>query len=127
MDVSGDQKTTTQEEERDLLQEAIRNYDPNAPPSSSELERAKKNKASSEYYRANKDKILAAKKSRKTIVSKEKCIQEGIPDYFAEYLQFRSNGEIHLVCSTTQELKRILYWIKFKSEFGEDIFPTNNK
>lgn len=54
-------------------------------------------------------------------MARERCEKQDIPDYLAEYIQFRSNGNIHLIFKNEEELKKVLHWIKFKSKIGGSI------
>jgi hypothetical protein len=121
------QKTTAQKEEEDQIPEILKHYDSQAPPSRSEIDRLKKNKANVDYYRTNKEKILDSKKKHKRSLLITKCGAAGIPGYLSDYIQFRSTGEIYLAFKDTEELKKVLHWIKFKSLFAEDIILETNK
>lgn len=92
-----------------------------------DIEREKKNEANREYYASNKAKILGDRKKSKTEKNKKKCEERGLPYYLADYIAFREGGKIVLTFADITELTKTLHWIKFKSQFGEEILKIEKK
>lgn len=83
--------------------------------------REEKNKAAVKYYRANRDKILEKKHSSKTARRAEECKERGIPEYLGKYITFAADDTVLFRFENIVELRKTLYWLKFKSDYTEDI------
>lgn len=87
----------------------------------SEIIREEKNKAAVKYYQANREKVLKQRQALKTEKRKEECREKKIPEYLAKYITFTTSNTIELRFKDPSELKKVLYWLKFKSDYTEDI------
>lgn len=80
-----------------------------------------KNEAAKKYYAANKQKILAQRKNKKISEKSSECKNVGLPEYLGKYITFAVDETITLRFETVDELRRVLYWMKFKSDYDENI------
>ena len=89
-----------------------------------EAERIEKNNASKTYYRNNSQKILQARKNKKTSERTAVCKEKEIPEYLGKYITFATDGTVLLRFEEIDELRKTLYWLKFKSDYDENVrFP----
>jgi len=127
LDPALDSDNKSQTEETEGLVTSLILPKPDDPLPASEIERLQKNKLGVEYYQANKEKIQASRKKRKAEVNAARCVKEGIPDYLGQFIRFGVDGSYTLTFKNNVELTKTLHWLKFKSQYKEDIFTQNRK
>ena len=124
--------TSTQEEEDERIQayydQAVLDFLSKPREKTEEdIKKDQRNAANKAYYAANKTKILKDRKKSKTENRKKECDAKGIPYYLAEFISFHANGKTTLKFDTLEDLAKTLHWLKFKSNFGEEILEIGKQ
>jgi len=92
-----------------------------------DVKREEANAANNAYYAANKGKILSNRKKTKTEKKKKLCKDRKVPDYLAEFISFREDGKVVLTFQDISEFGKTIHWLKFKSQYGEEILKIGDK